>query len=415
MTIRRSVLSLAVLALASCGNGGGGGDVTVQKSALPRDTAPAVPDSDASRLASDNQAFAVDLYQALRTQPGNLIVSPTSISLALAMLYNGAATATATEMATALHFTLPIDRLNAAFDAMDLSLAAAPAGGDAGAFQLSIANAIWTQTGFAVQQPFLDALATGYGAGVYTQDFAGNPEGARATINQWVANQTQQEIPTLFPAGSIDTLTRLVLADAVYFHGDWLTPFAPHSGSGVFHASSGDVSATMMSDQEQAYLASGTGWKAATLPYKGGTTQMVLIVPDAGTFEAGLTTDALTTILATTPTVGGLAMPKFKFRAAEALNSVLEALGMVDAFTNAADLSGIDGQQDLLVQSVVHQADIAVDEQGTTAAAATGIDVGLKSIALQSLTIDRPFLFFIVHQPTGAILFAGRVLDPTAS
>jgi serpin B len=107
-------------------------------------------------------------------------------------------------------------------------------------------------------------------------------------------------------------------------------------------------------------------------------------------------------------------MPKFKFRFGQSLNQVLAGLGMADAFTPAADFSGIDGDTDLLVQTVVHQADIAVDEKGTTAAAATGIGVGTVSIQ-ESLVVDRPFLFFIVHQPTGAILFAGRVVDPTAS
>jgi len=334
--------------------------------------------------------------------------------LALAMLYNGAAGGTASELATALRFTLPIDRLNAAFDAMELSLTAPPAGG--GAFQLSLANSIWTQKGFALQPPFLDALATSYGAGVNTVDFQNDPQAARQDINGWVSGQTHQEIPDLFPEGSIDANSRLVLADAVYFHGDWSIPFDPDSGSGPFHAPAGDVSATLMSSDDNAAVASGAGWSAATLAYKGGTTQMVVIVPDAGTFDAfeqGLTGDQLAAILAAPTTTQGLVMPKFEFRASETLNDVLAALGMPTAFTPAADFSGVDGRQDLQVQTVVHQADIAVDEKGTTAAAATGVSLKLKSLPLR-LVVDRPFLFFIVHQPSGAILFAGRVLDPTA-
>jgi serpin B len=417
MIPRRPLLPLVALTLAACGKGGGGSnDVAVQRSALPRDTAPSVPAGDATQLAADDQAFAVDLYQALRTQPGNLIVSPTSVSLALAMLYNGAAGGTATEIATALHFTLPVDRLNAAFDAMDLSLTTPPAAADASAFQLSIANSIWTQRGFTVQPPFLDALATSYGAGVNTADFEANPEGARSDINQWVSDKTQAEIPMLFPAGSIDSSTRLVLADAVYFHGDWVTPFDPDSPTGTFHAPGGDVTATVMLSDNNAQVSSGPGWNAATLAYKGGTTRMVLVVPDSGTFDAfeqGLTSDQLHGILTATTSTSGLSLPKFKFRTAETLNGVLAALGMPGAFTTSADFSGVDGRQDLQIQMVVHQADIAVDEKGTTAAAATGASLKLTSLPLR-LVIDRPFLFYIVHQPTGAILFTGRVLDPTA-
>jgi serpin B len=419
------VALLAVLhALAACGSKGGGAAVpdgaapgiAVQKSALPRDTAPAVPAADAAALAAGNQAFAVDVYQQLRTQPGNLVFSPTSLSLALAMLYNGAANGTAAEMASALHFTLPLPGLDAAFDAMDLALTTPPT--DATAFQLSIANSLWTQKGFAVEQPFLDALATSFGAGVNTADFQSAPDSARADINGWVSDQTKGEIPTLFRPGSIDAATRLVLVDAVYFHGDWQSPFAPHSPNGTFHTAAGDVTVPMMTGPESVQLWSGTGWNAAALPYKGGSTKMVLVVPDAGTFDAfeqGLTSDQLTGILTAQADVGPLSMPRFKFSFGSKLNQVLAALGMADAFTDAADFSGIDGRRDLAVQAVVHQADIGVDEQGTTAAAATGISVGVTGIPQHSLRVDRPFLFFVVHQPTGAILFAGRLLDPTAS
>ncbi|HVT06710.1 MAG TPA: serpin family protein [Polyangia bacterium] len=399
----------------SCGKDAApAGAVAVQKSALARDMAPSVPAADAAELAGDDQAFAVDLFQALRTDPGNLIYSPTSLSLALAMLYNGAANGTAAEMADAVHFSLPVPRLNAAFDAMDLALTA-PATGS-GAFQLSIANSLWTQRGFAVQGPFLDALAVSYGAGVNDVDFQKDPEGARADINQWVSDATRGEIPDLFPPRSIDASTVLVLADAVFFHGDWQTPFPAHSADGTFHAPAGDVTVPMMVGDGNAQIAKGTGWSAATLAYAGGTTDMVVVVPDAGTFDAfeqALTSEQLAAILNATNSSGAVTMPKFKFSYQKTLNQTLAALGMPAAFTGAADFSGIDGATDLIVQTVVHQADIAVDEQGTTAAAATGIGVGRLSIQEQ-LVVDRPFLFFIVNPSTGAILFAGRVVDPTA-
>jgi serpin B len=408
-----------------CGDSGGSGSVSVAQSNLARDTTPAVPTDDATELANDNRAFAVDLYQALRAAAGsddNVVFSPTSVSIALAMLYNGAANATATGIAQALHFTLPADRLNPAFDALDLALTTPPAGSDAGTFTLSLADSIWLQKDFSVLPAYLDVLAADYGAGVNLVDFGSQPEAARAAINGWVSAETMGLIPTLLPPGAIGAETRLVLANAVYFHGDWVKPFADPSPNGTFHAAAGDVTVPMMnppSETQNATIWTGAGWTAAALGYDGGTTEMILIVPDAGTFDAfepALTADMLATILAPSqPASGFLTMPRFKFSLAESLANALEGLGMADAFTASADLSGIDGQRDLFVQDVVHQADVAVDEKGTTAAAATGVIVGNAGVALNvpSLTVDRPFLFFVVHQPTGALLFAGRVVDPS--
>jgi serpin B len=414
---------LATALLPGCGGSGTSAPVGVEQSTQVRIVNPTVPTEDAAELAKDNQAFAVDLYQSLRVQgsaDANLVFSPVSISIALAMLWNGAGNETATQIATALHFTLPVDRLNAAFDALDLALTA-PIGSAPGTFQLSLANSTWVQKDFHIVPAYLDVLAESYGAGVNTVDFRDAPEDARNAINSWVAGQTQNQIPTLFPAGSIDYLTRLVLADAVYFHGDWVTPFKPGSPNGTFHAPAGDVSVPMMSGEDNAMLWSGAGWNAASLTYGGADTSMILVVPDAGTFdsfEAALTAGGLAAMIAPAQqATGALAMPRFKFSLAEKLNETLAGLGMPDAFDDAtADFSGIDGMTDLKVQTVVHQADIAVDEKGTTAAAATGVGVGMKlSTGGAGLTVDRPFLFFIVHQPTGALLFAGRVVDPSAS
>ena len=414
-------VAAALAVLPACGGSGGSTPVGVEQSTQPRVTAPTVPAGDATELANDNQAFAIDLYQNLRGQAAaddNLVFSPVSISLALAMLYNGAATETATQMATTLHFTLPTDRLNAAFDALDLALTAPPSSG-AGSFQLSLANSAWTQAGFSILPSYLDVLAEDYGAGINTVDFESAPDAARSAINAWVANKTQNQIPTLFPEGSLNNLTRLVLADAVYFHGDWVTPFDPNSQNGTFHAAAGDVSVPMMTSKDaNAMLWSGTGWQAASLAYQGAAVSMILVVPDAGTFdtfEQSLTADGLGTILMNSQQAfGALSMPRFTFSLATSLNDTLAALGMPDAFqASAADFSGIDGMKDLHVQTVVHQADIAVDEKGTTAAAATGIGVGDAASVGISLTVDRPFLFFIVHQSTGALLFAGRVVDPS--
>jgi serpin B len=432
-----SLLALAVLTLSACGDDHGLplADASAQLAtdgAVPpanellsdksRALTPAVSSDDATQLAADNLAFGVDLYAQLRTQnPGNFIFSQTSISLALAMLYAGAANDTAAQMAAALHFALPPERLHPAFDALDLALMAKPSGADASAFQLNIANSIWVQAGFSFLPSYLDLLAENYGAGLFVENFAGAPETARADINGWVSTQTQHMIPQLFDPGSIDTLTRLVLANAVYFHGAWLYGFNPSSPNGTFHAPTGDVGVPMMSNSEgNATLWSGAGWNAAALAYAGGTTSMILLVPDAGTFgafEQGLTAGGLTTMLTSTSAamMGIVTMPRFKFSTPSLLNSVLAALGMTDAFApSLADFSAMDGSRDLSVATVIHKAVIAVDEKGTTAAAATGV-VGttLAIVEWPTLIVDRPFLFFIRHNPTGAILFQGRVLDPS--
>jgi serpin B len=416
-----ALILVVATSVSSCGQSGGSSSVPIAQSSQPRDTKPIVSSADASQLANDNRAFAVSLYQALRTSAGsddNLVFSPTSISIALAMLYNGAANDTAQAIASALDFTLPVDRLNAAFNSVDLALTTPPEGADAGTFKLSLADSIWAQRDLAIASPFLDALAVNYGAGLNLVDFVTAPETARAGINGWVSDETQGVIPMLLPMGSIDTSTRLVLANAVYFHGDWLTPFDAHTPNGTFHAPSGDVTVPMMSGGGNGFVWSGSGWTAAALPYDGNTTAMYLIVPDAGTFSAfeqTLTADALATMLAPTQqTFGAVSMPRFKFSLNTSLAGALSTLGMSVAFGPGADLSGIDGARDLYVGDVIHQADIAVDEKGTTAAAATAVIIRTTSVEYP-LVVNRPFLFFIVHQPTNTLLFAGRVVHPMAA
>jgi serpin B len=390
----------------------------VVQSNLARVTAPVVSADDASTLASDNLGFAIDLYKALGTSSGNLIFSPASISTALAMAYAGASTTTATEMATTLHFTLPPARLHRAFDALDLALTMTRGSSASNAFALEITNAAWGQRGFPFLPAYLDLLAQDYGAGLRIVDFAAAPEPSRTAINRWVSEQTEQRIPQLLAAGSIDSSTRLVLTDAVFFHGDWLNPFDPNSQMGPFHADGGDVSVAMMSREGFAPVWSGTGWMAATLPYVGGTTSMVVIVPDRGTFatfEAGLTAGKVALILGAQASVGTVVMPRFRFSTATSLKKTLSMMGMPEAFGGAADFSGIDGVRDLEISDVVHQADIDVDEKGTTAAAATAVVVHDTSAMVtgNDLIVDRAFLFLIRHDPTSALLFAGRVTDPT--
>jgi serpin B len=408
------------LACSSPGAGTPGG--TEVKSDKIRITSPALQQGDLATLAADNRHFAWDLYQAVGAgSTDNLVFSPTSLSIALAMTYGGARANTAAQMATTLHFSLPHERLHPTFDALDLALEAPPpAGAGAGAFQLSLANALWGQKGWTFEPDFLDLLAVNYGSAMHVVDFMATPEAARMTINQWVSAETHAKIPELLGPMTIDSSTVFVLTNAVYFKADWQVPFDPNSRDATFNAPSGPVQVPMMTRAFGTVSAwTGTGYRAATMSYQGGTTSMVVIVPDAGTFaafEAGLTSDAFEAILSSPPTMGVfLSMPRFKIDASLSLETVLGKMGMTDAFQpGVADFSGIDGAQDISLTAVIHKAMIAVDEKGTVAAAATGVVGGtVDGPSGQPLVVDRPFLYAIRDDATGTILFLGRVLDPT--
>jgi serpin B len=406
---------VVALGVADCGSGAPPDVGQEVKSSQARVTSPAVSSDDGAALAAGNAAFAVDLYHATRGAGGNLVSAPGSVSLAWAMLYGGARGGTADEIAAAFHFTLPPERLHATFDALDLALGEQPAG--AGGFRLSLANAIWgTRSGFLPE--YLDLLAINYGAGMRVVDFPGDPDGARRSINAWVSQQTAGKIRDLLAEGTVDTLTRLVLTNAVYFKADWQAPFDAPTFDSTFHAPTGDVAVKMMAGPKMLPVWSGAGFQAAALPYVGGTASMLLVVPDAGTlstFEEALTADELTAILAgqSAATPGAVVMPGFAFAGDLDLTAVLQAMGVTSVFSSDADLSGMNGAHDLFVAHAAHKAIIAVDQKGTEAAAATGIVVSTRSAALVNLVVDRPFLFFIRHEPTGTILFQGRVLDPT--
>jgi serpin B len=397
----------------------------VLASDLVRVQAPAVAEDDLAALVRGNGAFAADLYRELRGRQGNLFFSPYSISLAMAMLYGGARGTTETQMADALHFTLPQDRLHPAFNALDQIIAAYgaayqdPETKDDAGFQLDVANSIWGQDGFPFLDSYLDLLAANYGAGMRLTDFAGAPDASRNLINDWVAEQTRDKITDIIPEGAIDSLTRLVLANAIYFKAAWRIPFDPlNTKDEPFHLADGStVQTQMMHAGPDAFpYAQGDGWQAVGLPYLGGDVMMAAVMPSGGfsEFEDGLDDARLGEILsAMTSQSLALAFPKFGVESQFGLVDALKTLGMTDAFADA-DFSGIDGQKDLAVSDVIHQAFVTVDEVGTEAAAATVAVVGMMAGPTKPLvvTIDHPFLFLIYDAQTQTILFLGRVLRP---
>lgn len=404
--------------------GSDGVDVGYLASDRPRDTAPQLEADDLAALAAGNSDFAFDLYQALRGQEGNLFYSPHSLSTALAMTYAGARGETERQMAETLHFTLTNERLHPAFNALDLALASRGEGveeGEGQGFKLHIANALWGQDGYHFLPEFLDLLAENYGAGMRLLDFAGDPEASRQTINAWVSDQTEAKIQDLIPQGAIDTLTRLVLANAIYFNASWSYPFEEaQTREGDFHLlDGGQASVPMMSQLKAFGYARSEGVQAVELPYVGDELVMDVFLPDEGQFEAfesSLDTARARRILDGLEVRSlSLSMPRFEFESTLGLSETLAAMGMADAVSpEAADFSGMDGSRDLFISAILHKAFVSVDEEGTEAAAATAVVVGITSVIEPEVevTLDRPFIFLIRDLETDAVLFLGRVLNP---
>ena len=396
----------------------------VLKSDKPRDTSPKISADSTSALVDGNTAFALGLYKLVRTTEGNLFFSPYSISDAMAMTWAGARGQTETDIATAMHFTLPQSQLHPALNKLDLDLASRGQGAkgkDGEGFRLHVVNAIWGQQGFKFTPQYLDTLATNYGAGLRVLDFIKQPEPSRITINDWVAQQTENRIKDLIPAGAINNLTRLVLTNAIYFNAAWAQPFQKGATTqGTFHRLDGsDVSVSMMRQTQSFRYSEGANYQATELPYDGRELSMIVILPRAGAFadfEQSFDSRILKTIVdGLTSREVALTMPKFGFETSMSLKQNLTALGMGNAFTDSADFSGMDGARDLRIQDVIHKAYVAVDEDGTEAAAASAVIVGTTALPSDTaeMKVDRPFLFLIRDNPTGTVLFLGRVSDPS--
>ncbi len=383
----------------------------------------------AAAVATVN-GLGADLYRQLASArpAANVVASPASVAIALAMVREGAVGLTGTEMDKVLHTAGP-DALSPSMNALDQALAArsgarpAPSGQGSIEVTLKIANSLWGQEGLRWKQPFLDRLAELYGAGLQLTDFKANPEQARIAINAWVSEQTAKRIPELLPDGLLDELTRMVLVNAIYLKAPWLSPFdkAATTDQPFTRLSGAPVRVPMMRSQEELAYANGDGWQAVDLPYAGYELTMTLVLPAAGPLadvESQLSNGLLDTI------VGGqalrmvsLGLPRWDTESALDLAGALRALGMPTAFdANRADFTAMTDAERLYLSAVQHQANITVDEAGTEAAAATA--AVMRTTAAPAgppveLVFDRPFLFFIRDVPTGAVVFLGRVADPS--
>ncbi len=438
----RSMFLFVILftaAAAGCGTSGvdnpGNPSTNVQeaRSSLERDLHPDVDKADSHTLASGNADFAFDLYARLvQEKPeASLFVSPYSISSALAMTYAGARGDTANQISEVMHFDLPQERLHPAFNALDLTLESRGSEivKEGHPFELDISNALWGQEGFPFKQDFLDLLAKNYGAGLMLVDFAGAAESARQQINAWVEDHTNGRIKDLLGPGVITSLTRLVLTNTIYFKAGWKDEFDKKlTQDHVFHTLAGkDVTVKMMNMKMDVTLpyTDTDDYQAVVLPYVGDNVAMVLIVPAKGKFldvESDMDGEWFLKLLGQlniSKRPGIVSMPKFGMEYKASLADTLQDMGMKLPFnSNKADFSGIS-RKFLYISDVIHQTFLKVDEEGSEAAGATAVVMNVTSAGPEPppqpfrMVVDRPFIFAIVDRPTNAVLFLGRMLNPT--
>jgi serpin B len=363
--------------------------------------------------------FAAESYRKLGGSGGNFVASPFSIHNALSMALAGARNETATEMAAVLQQTYPNATYHEEFAALlaKLKESANPEQGT----QLTNAANLWVEQSFQLEPDFQNTLQTQYGAPLSQLDFLSNAEGARQTINSWTEEQTNGKIRDLFAEGSLDDKTRLVLTTAIYFMGKWQIPFVKERTiPGAFQSGEGEpATANFMNQTARVGYAETPVLQLVEMKYAGSDTVFDILLPKSpatlADLENEMSGENLAALFSTieTKTVE-LAIPKFRIESGGSVRDSLVAMGMPTAFTEAADFSGIDGQKDLLITDVVHKAFIDVNEDGTEAAAATGVSIGVTSVPIVQHTFraDHPFAFVLRDTRTGVILFSGRFSTP---
>ena len=402
------------------------------------------PDQDVQQIARANNTFAWALYAKLAEgNDENIFFSPSSIHTALTMTYAGAQGQTAEQMQTALFLPTdqPLqhieqeqprargtklvdvpwsqDRVHPAYR----KLLAAMRPDDKAGYELRIANALWGQKGYPWGTDFLTTTQDNYGAGLRQVDFKADTKAARKMINDWVADQTKDKIKDLLPPGALDPLTRLVLTNAIYFKGSWAKPFKKaRTRDEPFKLSADKTVTVAMMHQTDHFPQAQTDFaQILSLPYAGDEVSMIVFLPKAvdglADVEAWLAKTGPDEVLATMRKMKlDVALPKFTMTWMGELNKPLVTMGMTDAFNSRADFSGMSERakdDGLHITAAVHKAFVEVNEEGTEAAAATGIGMGATSIP-PSFRADHPFVFIIRHNTTGAILFVGRVMNPQA-
>jgi len=372
-------------------------------------------------LAGGNTAFALDLYARLKTVDGNLFLSPYSISTCLAMTFAGARGDTATQMAQTLHFGTNQNQLAASFNELQEQLNQEQ---EKNGMELDFANGIWAQKDHVFLAAFLDVARQSYGANLRQIDFRTRSETARTEINDWVGHETKGKITDLIQPGVVNPATQLVLVNAIYFKGQWAREFdKQNTANAPFSVTSTQkLPVPLMNLTADFKYAEVGGLQLLELPYAGDGFAMVVLLPrdvdGLKNLENLLNKQTLDHWLTQARELNvAVLLPKFKLAAQFSLAKPLGEMGMTDAFSPGADFSGMDGERDLFISAVVHKAFVDVNEEGTEAAAATGVVMRMNAVRMPRPTpifrADHPFIFLIRDLHSGSILFLGRVVDPT--
>lgn len=374
-------------------------------------------------LAQDNSAFAVHLYHNLSPSAGNLFFSPYSLSTALAMAYGGARGNTEQEMAKTLRFSLDQENLHPAFAKVQSRLNKVQ---KPHSITLSIANSLWPQRDYRLLEEYSSLIMENYDVSITPVDFMYASEDARTMINKWVEDRTQDKIKDLIQPGTLDPLTRLLLVSAIYFKGNWQSPFPPEKTENApFHVSLEEsVQTPMMTQKEELRYADLGSFELLELPYAGYQVSMFVLLPKTieglSQIEVGLSTDNFERWKDRLRERKVLVfMPRFKMTSTFRLDKTLVSMGMVDAFSSRrANFAGMDRNPDgLCIGAVIHKAFVDVNEEGTEAAATTAVKV--MTIGMEAsptvFRADHPFVFIIQENWTGSILFMGRVANPTGN
>ena len=376
--------------------------------------------ADTASVVSGNNQFAFDLYAKLASGDGNLFFSPYSISTALGMTWAGARGNTELQMAQVLHFEANQAAEHTAFGGLQTQLNAVQ---ERKLVALNIANGLWAQQDHKFLPAFLNIAEKDYGAKVEQVDFHTGADSVRKDINDWVSDKTAGRIKDLVGPGALNQMTRLVLVNAIYFKGKWLTQFkASDTHPAPFKtAPDQSVEAPFMHQIANFGYAEADGLRLLELPYAGGDLSMVVVLPAETNglkwLENGLTADKLSGWVASTRKQKvEVYLPKFTLTGQFMLGDTLRAMGMTDAFTPEADFSGMDGERDLYISAVIHKAFVDVNEEGTEAAAATAVTIRALAIArpidIPIFRANHPFLFLIRDVHSGSILFLGRLTQP---
>lgn len=371
-------------------------------------------------VASGNNAFAFALYARLASAEGNIFFSPYSISTALAMTYAGARGATEKQMAKALHFSLDQKAFHPAFAELQRGINDIQ---KKGSVQLTAANSLWMQQGDRFLPAFLDVVGKNYDAVLKYVDYASAAEKARADINAWVENKTKEKIRDLVRPGMLSAMTRMVLANAIYFKGSWAAKFDTQStSSATFWMTDKDsVTVRMMRKGNCDFgYAENESAQCLELPYADRNLSMIVMLPkkkDLAAFEKTLSENSMDSLNSRMrETRVDVFLPRFTTEQEFILNDALSALGAADAFGGNADFSGMTGRRNLFISAVIHKAFVDVNEQGTEAAAATAVVIRATAVRELSMPVvfraDHPFLFMIRENSSGSILFMGRIANP---